>query len=385
MRAPEYLATLDGSDRQRLASLLRAESAEPEALVRAMRQSVLADHVLGLCDIPAMWEDVYLLCANPFAPVLSDELVEPAAFLRIGLIAPAATPGSFRVNLDMALSMLPSLPVEFGFFCTLTSRLPQAQQVNLGRQSDLGPRACHVDYLLDLSTRRADPTLLQEHVARVCERERELLWAALEEGELPDGVHAGVSRSELPQVGLGAGVPGQLGLLFSVRLPQAPQRVRNVVPLELAPVLPSLLKTVPAAPERGDAKKPLRRKATTGRTPRVTGSSLPSPTSISASFDLPGLAPAAPVEDTASSAPTKILRAAQLQSAAAIVDLEQPAAVRRVRQDATLGPRIASIIEERWVALQPGTDVDAWVEEAAKRLRWSAHRLAADNLSSPPT
>ena len=83
-RSADIVAALSAAQVAALARALRAESEDPAAILAAMRSPDVAERLQRVCESALMLEDLALLCANPFAPVAEDELVEAAPFAEIG-------------------------------------------------------------------------------------------------------------------------------------------------------------------------------------------------------------------------------------------------------------------------------------------------------------
>lgn len=362
MRAPEVLAHLPDAIRNRLARRLQVRESNQEALLRTMRQPGLSRRILGACDHPTMREDVVLLCANPFDPIEPDELFDPDAFVQLGLIARPPHQADYLANLDMTLTMLPELPLEFGFSATLLARLPRDRRAALARDLSVGPRPTDIDLILDLAHALVQPESVQQRLALLTEEDRLPITTALNNAELPEPHQPPPVEGPLPKVDLDASAAGRVGLVFRVTSPVQNTHDRTFVPLELLEALPSWLQLVPPAPEPS-GRTPRRRRPTTMNRRRDTLERALPPEL------LPGLGTQSdPIP--AHSPPTKLLRAAALHPTQAVVDLESAEHLAVVRTHPQLRAGILQCFSDRWVVLRPDTDPTAWSEACAKVLRW---------------
>lgn len=380
MRASELLSVRSEKERATLARLLGASSDDTEPLLSAMRASDLHERLLRRCDNELMREDLSLLCANPFDTVLADELVDPAMFSQIALIQAAEGEDGFRVNLDMALSMVPSVRLEFGFAATLLARLPEDALGQLARAIEVGPRTCRVDYLLALAERLLDPALVKRRLARLREDDRTILYDAIELGELPDQIDGLRPGAPTPVVRLAPGAAGALGLAFIVEEPARRAPARPVVPLEVQQEMLDWLAQIPAAPAESSRVSARRRR----QSPSSAGSverSPPNPPvrNTPRGLHVPGLVgarlreefePAAPRSAEPSPAPQKIARMASGFGISAWVDLEDSQSIALIRTDAQLDASVVDYVSERFALLREGVDVEAWVSRCAQRLQW---------------
>lgn len=369
MRATEVIAAMDARARGAAAKLIGSEGAEAEHLRAAMRHADVPARLRRICTSSVMKEDLALLCANPFDPVAPDEIADAAAFLRAGLLS--ERDGEYHVNIDMALTALPDLPLEFGFTATLLARLSPSELASVGRAMEVGPRPSRVDHLLDLAAACSDEAKVMRHVARLREQDRDPVLIALTMGDLPDDLEGFSLEMAPPMVTLETGEAGQRGLLFRVAQPDVGLDARPVVALELAPMLTALMERVPPAPDAVSAPSPRRRRRTTSytRPAPIVVDDTPEPSQAPEETLRPGVRRAAmrnPFERGADTSAGQ--RTATAVAASAVVDLEEPRYAEAAQRDDELSPAILEVIAENLVVLREGVDVVEWVERCVLRL-----------------
>jgi hypothetical protein len=380
MRAHDLLRRRTPESRKVIAQLLRLDSTDVDPIAVAMRSPTLLDHVLRHCHSPLMHEDLALLCANPFDAVRSDELVEAAMFERIGLLESTGR-DTWSVNLDMALTLQPFMPLEFGYAATLLSRLDAPSLASVARSYGFGPRPNHIDHLLDIAQACVDEHSVMEQVARLNRRERLSIIDALDFGELPDDPSLVAPDAAPPAVTLDAGDAGKRGLVFWIEQPSTGLENRPVVVLELLPRLQSILDRVPMPPETISTKAaPKRtRRASTGtrtRTPAQSvdavpaGYAMPEPTS-----QFPPTPqfrridePVRPSYDSRMSAP---VRAASVSGISGVVDVEEPRFAEAALRDPDLRPAMLEVVAETLVVIRAGYDPSEWAERFATRFNFT--------------
>ena len=379
MRATDLLARRSPEARKAIAQMLRCESVERDALAAAMRASTLYDQVLRHCHGSVMREDLALLCANPFDAVESGELSEPDVFERMGLIE-SIGPGQFDINLDMALTLQPQMPLEFGFAATLLARLDSPSLTTLAKTLGFGPRPNHVDHLLDLAQACQDDNSVMMQVARLNRRERLSILDALDFGELPDDPSGVAPDARPPLVTLDPGDAGKRGLVFWLEQEDAGTEKRPVVVLEVMPRLQSILDRVPMPPETVSAKAaPKRTRRATGTRTRTTntntdavpeGYAMPEPAS-------PPIPPTPtfrridePVRPSFSSTVAPV-RAATVQGIAGVIDLEEPRYAELALRDPELRPAMLEVVAETLVVIRHGYDLNDWAERFATRFNFT--------------
>lgn len=385
LRAEAIVSGMSVAIRRKLARRFRADSTEIPDVVAAMRTTKAAEIVLAACKRKLDWEDLALLCANPFDEVAHDEVNDPTLFEEVGLLVLTGE-GIFGVNLDLALLLVPYLPLEFGFAATLLARLPKADLATIARVNQVGPRPTRVDYLLDIAESCTSEDRVSQHVAYLSEKERGVLQEAQEMGELPDMTES-LSRSmAVPNVTLEQGPAGQRGLVFWFSGEGHDVHTRPVLPLELQTDLGSILSAVPAKPEvtqrkprrsRGTTsvrQAPSRKTAVSGLNPAITETSERSQYNTlvdpvrSVSTDA---FPRARTDDyAAASSPEAIRHAREVRvtRGAAIVSLNSERLANDAQRDPELGPFIEDIIGGTLVVLKEGTWVEDWVERFALRI-----------------
>lgn len=385
MRATELVQRRSDAARRRISAALEVDGWDLDAIVQAMRSPRVARHIELTCQQPALREDLWLIAANPFDPILPDEVVDADRLLDIGLIEEVA--GQFEVNVDFALTLAPLSPVEFGFCATLLARMPSTDLALTARAVEVGPRASMVDYILDIASECINVEAVNRRLAHLRAAERTILEEALALGDLPDSIEGLDSGTARPEVSCELSPAGQRALVFLVGQPARGIARRPVVPLELAESLRDLLVKVPPAPEVDVRRVPTRRRRTrvsepttrntqaTHRVPlTLTGESIPLPIALP-------LAPApfsTPTNDRTTatgerSAVTTVQanalhRYVQGRPAAGVVDLEEPRFAEAARNDAELGAAILEVVAQNLVVLRPGTDVSDWAERAAEKL-----------------
>lgn len=375
MRAIDLLSGLTPLARRRLADRLGLACAGVEALVARMRSPEVVAPVLAHTSSGLLREDLLLLTANPFAVVAPDEVADPELFQDLGLLAREA-PGVYRVNLDLALTLLPALPLEFGYALTLLARLEPSRTWALARAVGIGPRPSRVELLLALAEALVAREGVMGRLVRLTLEERRALEAALDAGELPDDVAPGLPLGLPPAVVPAAGATGAVGLLFEVVQP-ARGGVRHVaVPLELHGVLRQWLGEVPL---RSGPQSPPGGASGGGRSRRRSPPTEPvlpsldmdlSVRGVHETADFVGLPAASDPRGQGTPMPMAVVRTVRVEPAGALVDLETAAAVERVVGHPDLCGDIVGVYGERWVALREGTEPSAWCRRAALILEW---------------
>lgn len=390
MRAAEILKRRSEAERNVIARCIKADGDSTEALLAAMRSPELTGHVFQQCDSALMREDVALLAANPFDTVQSDELVEPAGFRRIGLVEPRSG-REFVVNLDMALAIVPAVPIEFGFMLTLLARLEPDALLQLARRIGLGPRPNRGDLLIDLAQLLTSRDAVLPRLARLSSSDRKILHEALGAGELPDDLDSLDHEGDCPGVVLDAGPAGQLGLVFLIDQPARGEDPRPVVPLELQQHLAAWLEEVPPAPEvrQEKARAPRRSRApksapeTEPVLPRVDPDELRrmrdagAPRPRASTMELPGLnmssgRSTASTRSRPAPQPARATRSVAGTTVGAWVDLKEAGAVATIRMDQSLSAGIADIVDDRYILLRPDVQAESWVTRCAMRLQWES-------------
>jgi len=374
MRAHDIISQLSPRARKALAQALQAEGVTDEALSAAMRAPQLAPLVLKRCGSPVMREDLALLCANPFDPVAPDELIDPDAFVALGMIAEHE--GQFYVNRDMAITMTPSMPLEFGFAATMVARLSHADFSELARAMEIGPRTTHVDYILDIAEACVSDAHVMRQLAHLRASEREAIVEAIGNGELPDDIGELSPSAPPPLVSLDDASAGQRGLVFTFADASRGIDERSVILLELLPRVSALMERVPPAPEAAPART-TRRRTTSGSGSR-TPTQKPRPVAASVTRDVyeddpPSRTPtptSPPSFRRADTTPTRSAGSASVQAASGVVDLETARNAEIACRDDELNRSILEVVAENLVVLRPGVDIDDWVERAAARLNF---------------
>ncbi len=367
MRATEVIAAMDAERRAVAARLLAADGSEADQLRAAMRAPTVSDRLRRLCTTSLTREDLALLCANPFDPVAPDEIADAGAFVRIGLLC--ERDGEYHVNIDMALTAVPDLPLEFGFAATLLARLSPQDLATVGRAMEVGPRPSRVEHLLDLAEACRDESKLMRHVARLRDQDRDPVLVALTQGELPDDI-GGVSLDLAPPiVTIETGEAGQRGLLFRVAQPDVGLDARPVVALELTELLIDLLGRVPPAPDTVAAPAPRRRRRTTSYTRPAPVVEDDTPEPPPEETLRPGVRRPPPRNPFARTPDTSAgQRSVTAIAASAVVDLEELRYAEAALRDKELSPAILEVIAENLVVLREGVDVTEWVERCVLRL-----------------
>lgn len=385
-------------------------AASPMAIASAMRSEKAKDTVFRTATTPVMREDIFLLCANPHDAVADDEVVDPEALTKCGFLV--RVDDELFVNADVALTLIATTPVEYGFAATLVARLSEADRMAVGRGVQIGPRPSPIDAILDISASLTDEAAIMRRVARLPDSHRAVLREALSLGELPDETDGFPLDAAPPTVVPEPGPAGEAGLVFRVAHEEAGLAPRPVIPLELMEVLPRLLSQVPPPPEPVAAKP--RRRGTSRRSSvkkRAADSSAPvalessaatssanrmgpdvvtrraheSATGAAASGS--GIASMDPMTQsgnisvlreslrpgksmTASGAmtPYRLGRVRSIQPAAAIVDLETAKVAEAAQKDPRLSEDILDVISESLVVLRAGVNAREWAEQCALRL-----------------
>lgn len=333
-----------------------------------------------LCTSPVMWEDLVLLSANPFDPVVPGDLVAPGEFEECGLIEPSGD--GWVVNLDLALVYAPSAPLEFGFAATLLARLDPSALQRVARSAEIGPRPSPVDYVLDIAEACTDPQRIMRQLAFLRESDREPLRAALAAGELPAEIDGIAQDTDRPIVGVDPGEAGARGLLFRVAQQTRGVPDRGVVALELQSKLPEWLDLVPPPPEAVAAKPAAARKprAASGTSGVSRSRAAASPDKLSPAPMTPDPVsvyddrPAMPMRRSeerrvvSASSESRGIRAAHVQAVGGVVDLESPRLAELAQRDPELGESVLSVVASNLVVLKPGVDVRDWVERCVARV-----------------
>jgi hypothetical protein len=377
MRAAELLTRRSPEARKAIAQMLRCDSVERDTLAAAMRAPTLYDQVLRHCHGSLMREDLALLCANPFDPVESGELSDPELFERLGMIE-SIGPGQFDINLDMALTLQPHMPLEFGFAATLLSRLDSVSLLTMAKTLGFGPRPNHVDHLLDLAQACQDDNSVMMQVARLNRRERLSILDALDFGELPDDPASVAPDARPPVVTLDPGDAGRRGLVFWLEQEDAGTEKRPVVVLELMPRLQSILDRVPMPPETVSAKAaPKRTRRATGPRTRTTnteavpeGYAMPEPVSP----PIPPMPTFRRIDEPIRppfAGGVATIRAANVQGIAGVIDLEEPRYAELALRDPELRPAMLEVVAETLVIIRHGYDLNEWAERFATRFNFN--------------
>lgn len=402
IRAAQWL---DGLDADALRALASTWGTAPEALAltMAMRGAEAGRIVRRACSGPGAREDLALLSANPFDEVEEDELVDPASLAAVGLVA-RRPDGSFDVNVDLALALAGSEPLEFGYAATLLARLSPPERATAARAMSIGPRPSWVDTVLDTAAEATSRDKVMVQLAHLRDTDRAVLHEALELGDLPDDLDELDLSAEPPRVSLDPGAAGQRGLVFRVDVPAAGLTDRPVIPLELAEHLQALLDQVPPPPEVVAAparKRPSRtgpRKPRAARTeetlsdssdalsisstdarpvrgldPRTRSGSMSvardaftgSATAMSWSGSYTGSREV--VASGAFTTPYRLGRVTSLRSAGALVDLETAKVAQAALADPELAPDVMDVFDSL-VVLHAGVEASTWAERCAVRL-----------------
>lgn len=381
IRARDLIENRSVAARRVMAQRLGCETAEPAALLEAMQNPRVVKALEKLCTSPVMWEDLVLLSANPYDTVAHGELVEPSAFEEAGLIEPNEQ--GWDVNLDLALVFAPHSPLEFGYAATLLARLDAASLARIARSVSVGPRPSPIDYVLDIAEACTNQNSVTRHLAFLRDSDREPLREAVDQGELPTDIDGIANDTTLPLVCVDPGEAGARGLLFRVSQDARGVADRGVVALELQATLGEWLDKVRPPPEaisaRASTRKPRATNPTGAAKLRVPGASKPDLTPSPAPSS-PYMTPS-PIEDrlgtpfrrsedrrNISSDPTRGLRAAHVQAAGGVVDLESPRLAEMARKHPDLREAVLTIIAENLVVLRPGVDVKEWVDLCAARV-----------------
>jgi hypothetical protein len=381
LRARDLIENRSVASRRIIAQRLGCDSSEPSALLEWMQSPRVVKALEKLCTSPVMWEDLVLLSANPYDAVAHGELVEPAVFEECGLIEPNGQ--GWDVNLDLALAFAPHTPLEFGYAATLLSRLDAPSLARVARSVGIGPRTSPIDYVLDIAEACTNQQNVTRHLAFLRESDREPLREALGQGELPTDIDGIATETPLPLVCVDPGEAGARGLLFRISQDARGVADRGVVALELQATLGEWLDKVRPPPEavsaRASTRRPRAASVSGVSKPRVAGQSKPDLTPSPAPAS-PYMTPS-PIEDrlatpfrrteerrTLPTDSSRGVRAAHVQAAAGVVDLESPRLAEMARKHPDLSDAVLTIIAENLVVLRPGVDVKEWVDLCAARV-----------------
>lgn len=345
MRADAVIAALATSQRLNLAKELQASGSDVSSLAAAMRADGLPGIVHAKLRTRALQDDLALLCANPFDPVGEDDVSDVAALCRIGLLS-LTSPGSWHVNIDMALTLVPTTSLEFGFAATLLARLSTEDFKSTARALQISPRMNRVEYILALADEMCAATTLTRVLMQLQDEDRQPLRDALDAGELPDAPAGWSSKSLPPVVQLHSSQAGRRGVIVQFAQPSVGTALRVLVPLESMDVLPEILASTPGPPTA--SAKPVRRRvvATAAKPER----SAPPRTSV---FSL-----GEPVDAPDSRQVVCVMSDASIR-------LPSEKAVRAIRENRDLARDILTVFDRTRVLLRPGVNTERWRSAAA--------------------
>lgn len=375
MRAAEIIQRRDAAARRAIAQALRLETSDPAALTAQMRGDGIETTMRRMCKSAIMIEDLALLCANPVDPVASDEMARPDVFEQAGFVE-AVDETMFEVNLDVALTLIASMPIEFGLTMTLLGRLSSAELSQVARAVEIGPRPSQIDLIVDVAAALGDKRKLMTQVAHLRASDRAVIEEALALGDLPERTTPADARLGPPKVTLEPGEAGARGLVYRFEHAERNIASRPVVPVELREQLAEALRTVPPPPEVVARKAPAPREKRVAPTPRVKSpseSTSPRSRQSAASAPLVGLLPSLDARRTEAragvvEAPAPIpRRPVQVIPISGFVELESQKAVDQAFRDAELGEAIVDVVGEATVLIRPGVDPHEWAERYALR------------------
>jgi hypothetical protein len=371
MRNHDILLARSPDERRALAQALGAPGADIDDLVAWMRSPDVRAPVRRICHSPLLLEDLTLLCANPFDPVRQGEVSDAALFARFALLHPTG-PGAWAVNLDLALALLPVMPLEFGFAATLIARLSSTAQTELARMLEISPRPNPTDFLLDLAEACRTPARVGNQLARLHGRDRQIIREALAAGELPDDPAKIPPGAAPPTVSLDASPAGARGLVFRVDHPALGLAQRPCVALELQPSLAALMDRVPEPPEVVAARAaPKRTRRTTIPRARTTNTeAVRTPTPSHDFVTLANQPPPSFRRIDEPHRPSATGRSAHVQAIAGVVDLEEPRIAEAVLRDPELRGAVLEIVAETLAVIRAGFHLQEWAETAAARFHF---------------
>lgn len=347
MRADELVSALAASQRVQLAKTLKIESSEVSAIVRAMRAENVAEVIKPALRLRSMREDIAALCANPFDPVYGEDVQNLDALCAIGMLG-LAEHGGWEVNLDMALALVPSTSLEFGFAVTLLARLSASDFQSTARALGVSPQMNRTEYLLTVAEAMTSQATVDRVMMQLKEEERAVFVSAIELGELPDDISLWSLDIAPPRVKLDFSEAGRRGLLLQIEQPDFGVERRVILPLESADRVEAALESIPAPPPV--QTKAVRRRTTT---PATKADRVQPPRERLLDFSTP-VAPVDPAQ-----------RRVQVTDASAVVDLRDDRLVRRLRGTPQLLADVAQIVERTRVVLRPGVDAQRWSARAA--------------------
>lgn len=346
MRADAVIAALATSQRLNLAKELQVVGDDVASLSAAMRSDALASIVHAKLRTRALQDDLALLCANPFDPVAETDVSDIVALCRLGLLSPTS-PGLWSVNLDMALTLVPTTSLEFGFAPTLLARLSAEDFKSTARALQVSPQKTRVDYILALADEMCRASTLTRVIMQLREEEREPLREALAAGELPDAPEGWTAKSPPPTVQVHASDVGRRGLVLQIAQPSVGVEMRAIVPLESMDLLPDILAQTPAPPPV--ITKTVRRRTTTAA-PKAERSA-------------PARPPVFSLSEPVDAAPDS--RQVVCVMSDASVRLPSEEAMRLIRENRELVRDVISIFDRTRVLLRPGVDSARWSNAAA--------------------
>lgn len=346
MRADELVRALTVSQRAQLAKVFKLDSSEVPEIVRAMRAENVVEVLQPALRLRSVREDVAALCANPFDPVYPGDVRNVDALCAIGLLG-LADDGAWAVNLDLALALVSSTSLEFGFALTLLARLSPSDFQSTARALGVSPQINRTEYLLAVAGAMTSEETVQRTVMQLHDEQRSVMITALEEGELPDDVSAWSLDFKAPKVTLDQSDVGRRGLVLHYEQPDFGVGPRVVLPLESMDRVEHALETIPAPP-------PIKTKAERRRP--VSAKPAAKPSALRERLlDLSTPAVSEPLPS----------RRVEVLDASAVIDLPNELLVRRLRNKPELLADVAKIIERTRVVLRPGVDAKRWSARAA--------------------
>lgn len=347
MRADELVRTLAASQRALLAKTYQADSSEVATLVQAMRAENVAEVLAPIVRRKKLAADIASLCANPFDPVYDGDVSDMDSLASIGLVC-RGDDGGWQVNIDLALALVPSIALEFGFALTLLARLSPSDFQSTARALGVSPQMNRTDYLLAVADAMCSQATLERVIMQMREEERAVLASALEEGELPDDLSSWSPELALPRVTLHSSEAGRRGVLLSYAQISFGVASRPLLPLESVEAVEDALANIPAPPPL--QTKPGRRRAQPAQRPQEGAA----PKAVLLDFSTPAF-----------EAPPAHSRQVTVVESSGVVELQDEAMVQRLRDLPQLYDGVARVFERTRVLLRPGVDSHRWSEQAA--------------------
>lgn len=359
MRADELVRALTVSQRAQLAKVFKITSNDVPEIVRAMRAEGVVDVLKSALRLRSVREDVAALCANPFDPVYPEDVQDIDALCAIGLLG-LADDGGWAVNLDLALALVPSTSLEFGFALTLLARLTSSDFQATARALGVSPQMNRTEYLLAVADAMTSVNSVQRTVMQLNDEQRSVLVTAIEAGELPDDISQWSLDFAAPKVTLHSSEAGRRGLILQFEQAGFGVTPRPVLPLESAERVEDALATIPAPP-------PMKTKAERRRAPVATKPTPKPGRQRERLLDFSTPAALSPASSPSSFADREALpeRRVQVLDASAVIDLRDDSLVRRLRSTPELLADVAKIIERTRVVLRPGVDAKRWSARVA--------------------